>query len=180
MSNEFLDAVSRGDVGLVKRYLADGVDVNFHDYSGPWSDFDATDIAAKKGDLEMLQLLLDAGARNRTFVEWGIHSQHADVVREWLKLDDAKELINIPDGSVWSTKLMGAARGSVEIVRLLVEGGANVDDRSLDDESPLDIAVDAHNTEVINYLWPLCSQETRERAGLPNDPRNPTSEPTDS
>jgi ankyrin repeat protein len=173
MSNEFFDAVANGDVDKVKHLICAGIDVNFVDYSGPWSDYDAAMIAARYGHAQILRELLLAGARDRSFVDWAITFQHEDAVREWTKLDDAKELVNISDDSGGISKLMHAARGRVDIVQMLVEAGADVDERSFGyDQSALDIAVEENNGPVINYLWPLCSQETRERAGLANDPRD--------
>jgi ankyrin repeat protein len=172
MSNEFLDAVAVGDIDKVRRLISAGIDVNFVDYSGPWSDYNAAMIAARYGHVEILRELLLAGARDRSFVDWAITFQHEDAVREWTKLDDAKVLVNISDDSGGISKLMHASRGYVGIVQLLVDAGADVDARSFGyEESALDIAVAENNWPVISYLWPLCSQETRERAGLANDPR---------
>jgi len=119
-----------------------------------------------------LRLLLGAKARNRRFVDWAIHQQLPNIVQEWLELDDTAELINIRDGSDGSTKLIDAANGGIEIVKLLVEKGADVNMRCWgSDESALDVAIRKSNSEITNYLWPLCSKETRDRSGLKIDPR---------
>jgi ankyrin repeat protein len=173
LSDELLKAADEGNAEQVKRLISYGVDVNFRDYSGDWSDMDAVEIAAYRGHGAIVRDLLQAGARNRTFVEWAINQQRPDVVREWLALEDAQTLINMPvSDSEGSTLLTSAANGGLEIVKLLVEAGADVDGRRWgSDESALDVAVRGNKTDVINYLWPLCSQETRDRARLPTDPR---------
>jgi ankyrin repeat protein len=89
-----------------------------------------------------------------------------------ISLETVGRDINEPYDSIGSTLLISAAHGSVEIVQLLVEAGADVNARAWGtDESALDIAVRDQNTEIMHYLWPLCSDETREHAGLPVDPR---------
>lgn len=170
MSQEFLEAVRRGDIDAVRRMIDEGVDVNFVDYDegemGPLED------AAELGHVEIVRLLLHAGARNRVFVEAAIQHEHPEIVSEWLKLPGMTDQLDVGIDSVGFTLLMIAALGSVEVVRLLVEAGANVDERAFGtDESALDIAVRRNNPPVVHYLWPLCSQVTRGRAGLANDPR---------
>jgi ankyrin repeat protein len=170
MSEQLLEAVERGDMAEVRRLIDAGADVNFRDWDE--GGLCPLDFAADNGNVEMLRLLLDAGASDLDFVSYALRSQHPDIVREWLKLPGATEYLEYELNSEGQTLLIWAAVGSVEIVKLLVEAGANVDKRTVGmDESALGKAARRGNTPVVHYLWPFCSQETRQRAGVPNDPR---------
>jgi uncharacterized protein len=180
LNEQLLIAANSGDIGRVKQLIGDGAAVNYFNLSGNWSDLDAVELAACNGFADVVHELLLAGASNRTFICSAIKYQHPEVVQEWLSLATSRREINSVDDSMGATPLIQAASGSVEIVRMLVAAGADVNARSWgSDESVLDVAVREGNTEMVNYLWPLCSQETRERAGVPIDPRNHKESPSD-
>jgi hypothetical protein len=99
---------------------------------------------------------------SHAFLE-AVRAGDLDTVRRMI--DDGVD-VNFVD---YPTGEMGALADAARVV----EAGADVNERAFGlDQSALDIAVERNHTPVAHYLWPVCSQETRELAGLPDDPRN--------
>ena len=98
MSSELVEAVNAGDLGLVRKLLAAGADVNCRDSEG------ATMLmrASHAGNLPMVQTLIDAGAE-----------VNASDERGWTPL--MKAAYN-PDLN----------RGFADVAQVLIDAGANI------------------------------------------------------
>jgi ankyrin repeat protein len=127
-------------------------------------------LAAEGGHVEIVKELLATGARHRSFVRDAIRCGHADVVREWLKLEAIN--VDLIDDTDMITPIIHAAGGSLEIVKLLVNAGADVNAVSSEGDTPLRRAIMRGRTDIVKFLWPLSSEATRKSARLPQDPNS--------
>lgn len=97
--------------------------------------------SAKKGDLESVRLALESGA--------DINSKQP-ILTGLFKF-------NISDNTC--TALHIAARhGHLDIVKYLIQEGARIDIETIDHYTPLDIAVEYKQEEVVTYLSNLVNQ----------------------
>jgi len=150
-------AAYENHVAVARRLIAAGSDVNAPD-NVPRTPFM---IAAVRGHLEILRLTLAAGANVRTINQYGgtalipaSHYGHVEVVRELLKTDIPIDHVNRLG---WTALMEAVILGDggpkhVEIVRLLLEKGA---DRSIADRdgiSPLQHARRRGYTGIIKLL----------------------------
>ncbi len=114
------DAARENDAGRTRELLRAGADVN----AGHGDGFTALHWAALKGNREIAEMVLYAGARTESRTRIGAH-----------------------------TPLMVAAKtGSSEIVRLLTEAGAQVDAVTTNGTTPLMLAAAAGDLEAMNLL----------------------------
>jgi ankyrin repeat protein len=169
MSQELFSAIDRGDVLAVRALIAAGANVNFVDSKGDYAGYCPLTLAADNGQTEIVQFLIASGARNRSFVGDAIRHGHTEIVQEWLKLNDID--VDLIDDRDMITPLIHAAGGSLTIVQMLVNAGANVNAVSSEGDTPLGRAVLRGNTDVVKYLWPLSSGKTRRTAGVTEQPK---------
>ena len=145
------DAVQRSlekDPSLATAYSSDG--------------FTALGFACFFGHLEIMQLLLKAGAdanaasRNKMRVA-PLHSAvaHRDGPKalEMTKLLLTHNLeVNIAQEGGWTPLHQAAAHGQTEILRLLLRRGANPDARSSDGKRPADMSAEKGHQECVEIL----------------------------
>ena len=118
---------------------------------------DALFIAVSKGDLVLLNVLLDAGCCKNTVNCIGRSSLHLAcmkgddrLVAALLQVDCEKDEM---DHKNMNPLLTAVDRGSRSTVEMLVEAGCNIDVKTIDDKTLLHVAVDY--VHVVDYLLSL-------------------------
>jgi len=159
---EFLHgAAEAGDIDLLKRLIAEGLDVNANFGMGTPLKY-----AAWGGHKEAVQFLLAQGAKvdgaedgGRTplrYAAWGSwkHNQASLEVAKQLIKNGAD--VNSRDDDGFTPLHEAAMRGSKEITELLIENGAEANTRissgSYKGKTPLDLAQEGRHTDVIAIL----------------------------
>jgi ankyrin repeat protein len=170
MSHQLFAAIDAGDLQAVRSLITAGADVNFVDSTGDYPGYCPLTLAAEAGHVEIVRELLAAGARHRSFVRDAIRQGHAAIVEERLKLDDCD--LDVIDDTDGITPLIHAAGGSLEIVQMLVNAGADVNAVSSEGDTPLRRAVMGGKKDIVKFLWPLSSEATRRAAGVQQLPEN--------
>jgi ankyrin repeat protein len=161
-------AVASGNVADVHRYLKQGVDPNAM-YTHGRGDEPFVVTASKLANAQMLQLLLDHGARvdepmgGDTALLHASSAGHTECVKLLLAAGSSVH------GSVWTktgvTPLHRAcAGGHAHCVRLLVDAGAAVNMPSAAGEYPLQNAAMLCHADVIKIL--LAAGADRDTAGV--------------
>ena len=151
-------AVLTGDLKTVMILLQAGTDPN----PSVWHETPVLVMAARKGQVEIVQALIDAGANvNRGFDELPLHTAseegHLEVVRLLL---DAGANVEGYEEDYWTALMAASSAGHLSIVQLLVEHGADVNAWS-QGETPLMLAARSANQETYDFLYPLVSDEIR-------------------
>ena len=114
-------------------------------------------LAAYNGHTEIVSLLIDKGAEvnkidtiHRTAL---MYASTGPFVPTVVKLLEAGAKPNLVDGEEnWTAVMMAAAEGQLEVVKTLVEYGADLKMVDVDGESSLDFANSKGHTEVVNYI----------------------------
>ncbi|MEY3263954.1 MAG: ankyrin repeat protein 17 isoform [Pseudomonadota bacterium] len=128
------------------------------------SDFPLIFSACKKGQLDVMQQLLKAGARLsvenfdlRTLFGKAIKYGHADIVTFLLQVDSAlaQTPINQQLGSVNNPLLLACQYGHLEVVKLLIQAGANIFEKNEGQENILHRAITSENASLVAYLLAL-------------------------
>jgi hypothetical protein len=116
--------------------------------------------ASMSGDLEMVQVLLDNDADVNSRNEYGSSSlivasdyvgpQTLHIVRLLLHNGANPNVWT----SIWGTTPLHAAsyRGNLEVVRLLLEYGADVERKNKEDRTPFEVALEGRHHEVALFL----------------------------
>ena len=127
-------AASEGHAAVVRRLLQEGPEINSICDNYNHNDYDnrgALHYAAEKDDVEILNLLLDAGADvnlksrfGRTAIRVAACHGHIAAVR---KLLQAGADVNISDDFRRTPLMDAAGKGWIEVVDCLLEAGANPD-----------------------------------------------------
>ena len=140
--NKLLKAAEKGDANKVAKFIKKGADVNFSDNVG-WTPLFR---AAQKGHVEVVKMLLDAGAEIEkttsgiTPLCWAADSGKTDVVK--LLLERGANVNAI--GKKNAPALYHAADiGYKDLVKVLLENGAHVNAQTEDEYrwTPLHVAV---------------------------------------
>ncbi|KAL0929819.1 uncharacterized protein CTRU02_215249 [Colletotrichum truncatum] len=146
-------ASEQGHQGVVQILLNQGAEVN---NEGGIHDSPLI-VASTKGHREIVQLLLEKGAdinarglsyscATHAAAFWG----HAEIIRLYISQG---AIINVRGGMYGDTPLMAAsARGSLEVVKLLLDQKANVNIRGIKGNTPLTNALDGGNWEIAKLL----------------------------
>jgi cytohesin len=150
--DEIHEGAKAGDVAKVKRLLATDPDLVNATDAKPWV-WTPLHHAADRGDDEMVELLLDRGARidatdrsDETPLHLAVFSGHRRTAG--LLLSRGAN-VNARYGLDRATALHFATKGgNVPMVELLICHGANVNARSRDDDSPLGCALYRNHAAV--------------------------------
>eukprot|EP01047_Picozoa_sp_COSAG01_P014058 COSAG01_NODE_676_length_14324_cov_17.420105_19_plen_542_part_00 len=139
MSKAFVDACEAGDVAAARRFLAQGGDPNSKDQGFP-----ALYVAAQKGHIEVVQLLLGGGAavdrpakNGATPLSVASWNGHVAVVGALLGGGAA---VDQPNKNGATSLYIASEKGHVAAVEALLGGGAAVDRPTKDGATPLFVA----------------------------------------
>ena len=130
------DAVENREIDVVADLLRSGVDVNvsveIESATHIWGNIVETPlhVAANNGDLEIVELLIKAGANvnvldgeNNTPLYWASYHGHVDVVR---LLCNQKADTSIAQKFGWTPLIGASGEGHSDVVNILIEVNANL------------------------------------------------------
>jgi hypothetical protein len=158
-STELIKAVEAEDEALVARLIAAGADVQGMDLYAevPMS------VATARGNQRIVDILHEAGAPLHQGFTDAVYGGHVDLVR-WMLDHGQSEDINMPLSNDLQTVLFGAAAtGNLEMVRLLVEYGADVNHQDSCLSTASDSAEALGRHDVVEYLTEVAAQQKSKR-----------------
>ncbi|MGB0564208.1 MAG: ankyrin repeat domain-containing protein [Spirulinaceae cyanobacterium] len=143
-------AIALGNVPLVKQLIQLGHNVEEINYYG----YSPLDLAAEQGHLEIMEILLDSGAR-----PWYSHESapifqaaqngQTQAVKLLIERGGFTEM-TIDDGY---TLLMEAViTSNLDCVKILVEAGADINDKTRFGETAISMAQELEDQEIYEYL----------------------------
>ena len=144
-------AARNGRADIVGLLLKGGADLNakFENYSTPLC------AAAENGHTNIVKLFLANGADVNEVQNDGRSALHYAVQRKFYKVVDCL----LDSGADVNQKFLGdsplhfaAAAGNLKILKLLLSTGANVNAKNLSDATPLFIAVERNQNEIVQCL----------------------------
>lgn len=146
-------AAIRGNLKSVRALIAHGADVNAVAHFN-WT---ALMVAAVKGHDGVVDVLLDNGANANVADTYGwtplmraAYENRAGTVRVFLRNGKAK--LEEADETGSTALHHAAAQGHVEIARLLLDSGAQVDVRNREGLTPLDMAKRMEKEDCVRFL----------------------------
>jgi hypothetical protein len=160
-TGDLFRAAKSGDLGLAREAIRAGADVDYLgcDNTHGWAGYDPIEVAARFGHLEIVRELLKIGVRDQIWGKQAIIRGFPGVVREWLRAvpDAARQVYED-----YETPLMTAACcDSTEILKMLIDAGADPNAIDNDGRSALHIAIEMGKTDNAELLWPITSPEVR-------------------
>lgn len=152
-TDDLLKAVNADDISRIKDLINEGLDVNGMNERG-WS---ALMIAASKGNMEILKLLIENGAAlddknhqgGQTALIFAAHWGHADVVRH-LIAKGANLNMQMDDG--WTALIDSISRDNLEVAKILIESGADTNVKSDTGWTALMAATYENHPEIVDLL----------------------------
>ena len=154
LNKAFFSAVMNRDLLLMKKYLKEGADINYIDQE---TKLTAISYASYSGDIEVVKFLICSGAN--------IHgdSQNPNSPIYFAILNDNIQIVTllldngVDPNFTWDegggTLLTNAAQmGKLEVVKLLIEKGANINYCGKGKHSPLYRSVVHGRYDVMEYL----------------------------
>jgi len=135
----------------VKLLIDRGADINAIDVDG-WYP-----VHLAYNHAPTMQVLLEAGAdpsimgNNSSALYLASYYDKADVVEALLKYNPKLEFVP-PIGSEWTALSAASSNGHAEVVRLLLEAGANVNHKSRLGETPLHYAVSNNREDIVHII----------------------------
>jgi len=157
--NLLVDAIAAGDVMAVKKLLAEGVDPNWIDHYG----LNPIPLAALENNLEILQLLVDAGGRIDTSeganaLVLAASQGNFDMVRYLVENGADINRRGRRRWEIWpkvkdNSSLMEAAKnGHVQVVEYLLQHKAYTEFYNWDGKTALDLAREGGHSQIVNLL----------------------------
>jgi len=154
---DIFSAAAVGDLPLLRRLVASGVDVN----AGDFDQRRALHVASSEGLLDVVSFLVDeAGAHHSPADRWGNTPLgnalfgHKDEVAAFLRSRGAAgAIVATPElaNNVFTLN-DAASRGDLEALRRLVANGVNVNEGDYDSRCALHVAASEGNLDVVRYL----------------------------
>ncbi|KAK7873734.1 hypothetical protein R5R35_013266 [Gryllus longicercus] len=146
------EAAERGDAAAVRRFLADGAQVDARDKDGNT----ALHIAASSGRTEVVDILIAKGAavdrrglRSRTPLHCAAAKGHETIVA---RLVTAGAKLDSRDADGATVAALAAQGGHAEVVLWLLEQGTPVEEAGEDGRTLLMYAVEGGNLQLVKYL----------------------------
>jgi ankyrin repeat protein len=149
---EFLDAVGKGDVELVRQLIARGANAEAR------GDSDSTPlmIAAANGHVELAELLLAKGADTEARNAWSLtpllkaaSNGHAAVVKCLL---EKQAKVDASDRDGVTPLSYAASEGHLDVAECLVAHGADIEGGESATSPPLHRAGQGGHVDVVNFL----------------------------
>lgn len=153
MSLRLFQAIVNGDREAVAELLDAGANANYCDWSGEgdWVGYVPTQLAAHFDHVEILRILLRAGAEDRSYIDEAIHFQSYECIKEWMK--DGGSL-DEPIDEYKKTRLMLAIeKASVKVVELLLNYGVDLESKDEYGDTALMVAADLGKSNFVRMLW---------------------------
>ena len=163
-TDAFIDFVKKGDINMVRRYVAGGVDIMCTTGDRKWTPLL---IAADAGNIEIVEILLEKMIENGTTNVKGTTGETAlYLAAQGGHFEIAKKLIPHVDVNAATeegrTALHQACQaGCLPLVQLLVESGVKLTARE-SAPTPLMLAIAKQSIEIIRYLLDDCGVDVNE------------------
>lgn len=154
-------AIYQKNIKIIKLLLEGGADINKKNLSNNT----ALMFAAKENQLEICKLLIEKGANiynqniyDETPLIYAVKSGNLDIVNLLLlnlknnKNNNIKYINTINNNFGRSALMIAAEENKLEIAKLLIEKGANVNLQNEDSETALMIAIQKKNKDIIKLL----------------------------
>jgi ankyrin repeat protein len=138
------DASFCGSVEMARFLVEHGADVTARDNKG----LSPRDVASRKGYAEVAHFLDEHGAHTISEADDRRTPSSAPTEEADVRGTSATSGINIG----WTPLHLAAAQGNVEVVRILVERGADTIAQTEDGRTPLHVAAQVGNTEIVRIL----------------------------
>ncbi|MEW5925598.1 MAG: ankyrin repeat domain-containing protein [Candidatus Zixiibacteriota bacterium] len=149
---DIVNAAGMGNLAVIKKHLANGIDVNFSSGDG----YTPLLMAALYGKIDAVKLLIEAGADVNKVTETG--SSALLVAVQYGKMDIIKVLVeaganvNMIFDNGYTTVLMDAVKyGHKDVVKFLIESGADVKFQNSLGESIMKVA-NKDDSEMLEIL----------------------------
>ncbi|XP_053595299.1 alpha-latrotoxin-Lg1a-like, partial [Microplitis demolitor] len=163
--NFLCKAAKKGYYRIVEKLLERGVDANVVDNTGYRSDT-ALYIACEKGYLGIVKLLLDNGAidsldtisneDNQNLFYYPLHiaiaKEKYQIVKCLLEYGDKPDKLYLDNNEEYSALHLACEENNIEIVKLLVDKGADVNIKNSRGMMPIARAKFYHGKDIFNYL----------------------------
>lgn len=155
--NEFFSACKNGNIKLIAQLIQEGESVNQCDYGGGT----ALHFAALKGQVKMVEFLVRNGADVTAYTEmwghapihWAAHDNKLDVLDFLIKYHrNHKISIDLRSNSGDTPLILAAHDGHLPAVKMLVENGANLHIKGMEDRTAVQWAAKKRRADVVEYL----------------------------
>ena len=141
-------AAHNSKIKVVEILLDAGANVNAITKSERLSPMDIADGPKRKAIIKLLRS--NGGHFSSMTLHNAVESADTDVIEEFLEDDSVK--INERDGRGWMPLHYAVDYDELEITKLLLSHGANVNGGTLDSLNPMEIAKDNDNQELLKFL----------------------------